>query len=315
MNSYNFVILTLSGAMETPLSSSKERQPNPNPSSPCPSPNPSPSRLWRPAAQRNLRNQWSKLLSSKNRWLSAASQGRSHATSLVNAHLSRRYMPDMDLGALRDMPGIRQKASEKLSQKQEVCRRGLLSSYEDMVSSVSHMVKASNLMRCFLKDSAVSHLVQFCDHPEDINDPGDGGGFPVFSFLSVPNFEKLAQELVEMFMLELNLKRLLVVELLSITCKESGGRSNSSSWSYEVYPGEFDDLRTNSMLSEESCKPHPPRIKDWPSGDPVTWQANQLPSREVLQVYLTTWLADVNIDINRIDDIFGMVEEEMQVKL
>lgn len=67
-----------------------------------PSPSPSPFRLWRPAAQRNIRNQWSKLLSAKDRWLSASSDGKLHATSVVNAFLSQRrvifsYFPELHL--------------------------------------------------------------------------------------------------------------------------------------------------------------------------------------------------------------------------
>jgi len=65
--------------------------PSPNPSSiPSPLP-PSATRLWRPAAQRNLRNQWSKLASQRQQWASASSSGKSHANSLVNAYLSQRY--------------------------------------------------------------------------------------------------------------------------------------------------------------------------------------------------------------------------------
>lgn len=65
-------------------------------SQPIPSSTPSPlpssmSRLWRPAAQRNLRNQWSKLASHRQQWASSSSSGKSHANSLVNAHLSQRY--------------------------------------------------------------------------------------------------------------------------------------------------------------------------------------------------------------------------------
>ena len=52
---------------------------------------PSVTRLWRPAAQRNLRNQWSKLASYKSQWVSSSAAGRSHATSLVNTDLSLRY--------------------------------------------------------------------------------------------------------------------------------------------------------------------------------------------------------------------------------
>lgn len=52
---------------------------------------PSVTRLWRPAAQRNLRNQWSQMVSYRQQWVSASTNARSNATSLVNAYLSQRY--------------------------------------------------------------------------------------------------------------------------------------------------------------------------------------------------------------------------------
>nr|XP_010919257.1 uncharacterized protein LOC105043418 [Elaeis guineensis] len=302
----------------TPLSSSRGEESgarNPTPSPPSTSTSPSPSRLWRPAAQRNLRNQWSKLLSTKDRWVSAVSEGRSCATSLVNAYLSRKYLPEMDLGVLKDMPGIRKKACDKLAQKQELYRNMLISSYKEMVVAVSHLVKASSSMRCFLKGSVAGPLVQFCDHPEDKNDFGDGGGIPVFSYFPISHFENLAQELVEMFALELSLKRLLVVELLSISCSQSTGQINGLKWSDEVYLGEFDDLRINGLYSEESCEPLRPQIKNWESCIRLTGHLDHPPKSEVLQVYLTTWLAEVNINMNRLSEIFATVEEEMQVRL
>ncbi|RVW85584.1 hypothetical protein CK203_037555 [Vitis vinifera] len=77
------------------------------PSSKTPQPPPSVIRLWRPAAQRNLRNQWSKLASYRQQWTSTASKGR--------------YMPAMELGVLSDMPNIRKKACMKLLKQQEIC--------------------------------------------------------------------------------------------------------------------------------------------------------------------------------------------------
>nr|XP_048329997.1 uncharacterized protein LOC112491685 isoform X3 [Ziziphus jujuba var. spinosa] len=50
---------------------------------------PSVSRLWRRAAQRKLRNQWSKLAAYRQQWASSSSAGKSHATSLVNAYLDQ----------------------------------------------------------------------------------------------------------------------------------------------------------------------------------------------------------------------------------
>lgn len=61
----------------------------PQPSSPLPS---SVLRLWRQAAQRNLRNRWTQLASYKDQWSSISSAARSHATALVNSHLSIRYI-------------------------------------------------------------------------------------------------------------------------------------------------------------------------------------------------------------------------------
>ncbi|KAJ0982010.1 hypothetical protein J5N97_010265 [Dioscorea zingiberensis] len=301
--------------MESPHASSAEKPSprNANPSSPSPSPS---SRLWRPAAQRNIRNQWSKLLSGKDRWFSAASEGRNHATSLVNAYLSCRYMPHMDLGVLKGMPRIREKACEKLTLKQELYCGKLLSSYKDMVAVVSDLVKASKSMRCFIKGSAASSLIQFSDTSGDMSDPGDGGGIPVFTHFSISEFENLVQEIVEMFELELSLKRLIVVELLSINEKEViGEQIDVSSWQTELYLGEFDNLQMIGLLSEESFLPLPSRLKDRNSNDNFIGRSCHQRSSEILQVYLTTWLADVNIDVNRIAEIFSIIEEEIQVKL
>ncbi|RVW58471.1 hypothetical protein CK203_105376 [Vitis vinifera] len=44
-------------------------------------------------------------------------------------------------------------------------------------------------------------------------------------------------------------------------------------------------------------------------------RSNQQPDHEILQVYLTTWLAEVNIDTHRVDEIFAVIGEEMHVGL
>ncbi|CAM0906808.1 unnamed protein product [Alopecurus aequalis] len=264
-----------------------------DPSSPTPSP--FSLRQWRPAAQRNLRNQWSRLFAAKSRWLAAAADGRSHASTLVNAHLSRSYMPGMDLGVLKDMPAIRDRASAKLAHKEVQCREMLLSAYKEMVLAVSDLVKASCAMRCFSEVSSSSPLVRFTGSQDDLNDSGDGGGAPVFKWISMSEFEDLAQELVEMFVSELQLKRLIVLGLLSIDLKEGAG--SSLEWSDELYDGELYEFPSNGLRSGASCPL------------PENWRA------DVLQVYLTSWLANVNIKMSRVDEIFGLVGEEMQIRL
>ncbi|OMO51210.1 hypothetical protein CCACVL1_29933, partial [Corchorus capsularis] len=260
--------------METP-------EPKAQSSTSSPMPPSSFARLWRPAAQRNLRNQWSKMASYRQQWLSSSSSARTHATSLVNAYLSQKYMPLMELGALKDMPDIRKKASLKLFKQQELHRSKILSSYKDMVTVVMHMVNASKSMRCFLKGASSSSLVQFSSSCEDINDTGDCGGVAVFGFWSISSFEKLAEELIQMFKLELSLKRLLVLELQSIGCEVS--QVNQLSWSDELYPGEFSDLKVCNLYSEETSEPVHPRLKDRKS-DESSLQSNRQPDHEILQV-------------------------------
>lgn len=168
-------------------------------------PPPSVTRLWRPAAQRNIRNQWSKLASCRKDWSSSSSSARSHATALINSYLSQRYMKAMELGVLSDMPDIRKKACWKLFKQQELYRNKLLSSYKSMVAAVVCMFNSSRSMRTFLKGTS-SSLIQFSSVSEGKNDDGDGGGIPVFTFLSVVSFEELARKFVRMFTSELSLK-------------------------------------------------------------------------------------------------------------
>lgn len=93
-------LLTRPSTMEAlnPATPYTPKSANPSPQTPSSSPSPSPSplaasssRLWRPTAQRNLRNQWSKLASLRQEWASSSSTGRVNAMSLVNAYLSMKY--------------------------------------------------------------------------------------------------------------------------------------------------------------------------------------------------------------------------------
>ncbi|XP_026391893.1 uncharacterized protein LOC113287371 isoform X2 [Papaver somniferum] len=189
------------------VSSSDVTESNPQTPKPTPSiPSPSVIRLWRPSAQRNLRNQWSKLVPLKQKWSSASSSGRTHATNFINSYLSRRHMPGMNLGVLKDMPNIRETACIKLVQQQELHQKRLLSSYREMAGVVSQMISICNSMRSFVKGPTGSPLIQYSSNNKEDNDNGDCGGIPVFKFFSISDFENLAKELVQMFGLELILK-------------------------------------------------------------------------------------------------------------
>ncbi|XP_057805091.1 uncharacterized protein LOC131020354 [Salvia miltiorrhiza] len=283
------------------------------PSSPFPSPSQSSSvaRLWRPAAQRNLRNQWSKLNSLLHDWRSAVSAGRSHATAIVNSYLSQKYMDGMEFGVLSDMANIRKKAFNKLFRQQELDRGKLLKSYRDMVGVLTDMVKICKSMRCYLRGTSNSPLAQFSFSSEDGSDSGDCGGIPVFTFCSIASFEALALEIARMFISELNLKRLLVVEFLSIY-DEKVAEAMGLQWSDELYEGEFDDLATLNLYSAETQKPNLPSLRHCNSST-SNMQSKRQQDSNVLQIYITTWLAEVNIDKCRVEEIFGIAGGEMHV--
>uniref|UniRef100_A0A7N0U2J6 Uncharacterized protein n=1 Tax=Kalanchoe fedtschenkoi TaxID=63787 RepID=A0A7N0U2J6_KALFE len=63
------------------------------------------------------------------RWASASSNGRSQATSLVNAYLSLIYMSAMKLGVSSDFPDVKENALRKLFKQQELHRRKLLKTF------------------------------------------------------------------------------------------------------------------------------------------------------------------------------------------
>ncbi|KAL8134845.1 uncharacterized protein LOC141713098 [Apium graveolens] len=287
-----------------------------SPSSSSSSSSSSNSRLWRPAAQRNLRNQWAFLSSFLHKWASLSSSARSHATSLVNSSLSLRYLSSRDLGVLTHMPGITNKASFKFIQHQELHRTKLLASYNNMVAIVNQMVTTAASMKCFLKGVDNTSILQYSNSSVNTADGGDGGGIPAFTFWSISSFEKLAEELTDMFILELNLKRLLVMEFVSISNEEDVRANIELRWLDELYPGEFDDLSKCRLYSTEACAPLLPKLKGREL-DKLKLQAEHQHkvNEDVLQVYLTTWLADVNIDKYRVDEIFTSVGEEMNVTL
>ncbi|XP_071702703.1 uncharacterized protein [Rutidosis leptorrhynchoides] len=261
------------------------------------------NRLWRPAAQRNMKNQWSRLNSLRQEWFSSSSAARSHATSLVNAYLSQRYMKDMELGVLSDMPDIQKKACSKLLKQQVVHRDKLLSSYKEMVATVVNMVNISSSLRCFHQVGTNSSHIRFSSNSEDANDEGDGGGVPLYTFWSISCFEKLALELVQMFKSELYLKRLLVIEFLPLKNKDVSIIKRLS-WCDEIYQGEFDDLRRCNFDHKD------PKLDGCCINETLMQPKNQ-PDSDVLQIYLTAWLTDVNIDKQRMEDIFSEVGEEM----
>jgi hypothetical protein len=53
---------------------------------------------------------------------------------------------------------------------------------------LSNLVNASRCMRCFSNVPANCAFAQYSDCQYDVNDSGDGGGVPVFKWLSILEF-------------------------------------------------------------------------------------------------------------------------------
>lgn len=76
------------------------------------------------------------------------------------------------------------------------------------------------------------------------------------------------------------LKRLLTKEFHIVGCEVL--QSDQTSWSWELYPGEFEDLSQCHLLTSK-CELLPPRLKGCMSDIPPEQGGSQL-SRETLQV-------------------------------
>ncbi|KAH7528944.1 hypothetical protein FEM48_Zijuj05G0131400 [Ziziphus jujuba var. spinosa] len=264
---------------------------------------PSVSRLWRRAAQRKLRNQWSKLAAYRQQWASSSSAGKSHATSLVNAYLDQINIKaslhakinvlDACIAGIgrclhsrdRDQFDMTKSNGVVNLRIHSVCMGSNAACYKSLfhkqlgqcstgvVTVVTHMVKTSKSMRCYLKGTSSSPLVQVSGCSEDKSDSGDGGGIPVwYDFIMTVLVFKLFRETS----IGAHVDAFSGVNLEEIT---SGGvaihwlRRKSGYWvhcSDELYPGEFDDFR-----------------RFYADMDAKSFE---------LQAYQTTWLAEVNID-------------------
>lgn len=101
------------------------------------------------------------------------------------------------------------------------------------------------------------------------------------------------------------------MELLSLGDERIPDLS-SLRWSEELYPGEFDDLGTCSLYSHGDSKPPlPSPVK----GEVESVQPRHQQDRDVLQIYLTTLIAEVNIERSRVGEIFAIIGAEMHVTL
>lgn len=207
----------------------------------------------------------------------------------------------MDFGVLKAMKGIQANSCKKFFHQGEVSFMELLKKFKELVENLSAMLKAKGRMRAYLRRPS-GNLVEFSDQRHLSEDTGDGDGLPVFSALSVSTHEMLAQELIDMFVTEIKIKWLIVSELHSLFYSGVEVDSTKKVASTELMQNIY--VETTLKLPEIFNKEHDALSMQQGSGAKV--------KREVLQVYLTAWLAEVNIRKSRKDEILRVVSEEMQ---
>ncbi|CAH8270808.1 unnamed protein product [Arabidopsis lyrata] len=128
----------------------------------------------------------------------------------------QRYMPMMELGVSSNMFDIKKNALKKLSKQQSAYRIKLLSSYKEMVPSHLYSSLALRKIQVML-EFVVASLFGTC-HIDMIT-------------------KKMAEEFVEMFIREVMIKGLLIMELISLSTEVPQPINNS--WLDELYHGEF----------------------------------------------------------------------------
>ncbi|GAQ85573.1 hypothetical protein KFL_002420070 [Klebsormidium nitens] len=237
-------------------------------------------RLWRPAAQRRVRTAFSSIASARADWAKASSRGLAAATALVNAHITKGFIGGMDIGILADLKGIKDSAKMKLRQRQEKHLANVVEAYEELVRTLSQMEEAASSMRTYLVAPNGSPIVRVANAEESklaeaAGDNGLGQGVPVYACLSLKTLESLAMEMVEFYKQELHVKFLLTSEFQALV----HGTPESSS-------------------DEDSAG--------------VARASGRAVSETTLQVYLTAWLGEALLDKSRLDEIVGIMSEEMQ---
>ncbi|GBG84855.1 hypothetical protein CBR_g39231 [Chara braunii] len=159
-------------------------------------------RLWRPAAQRGVRNGFSMIEGARLKWEEASSRGLAAATGIVNAHLSGRYLGQWDLGVLSDLEGIRECAAKKLQWQQGTYAEKLQDALEDLVASLASMDEAAASIRMYVNEIDTPSK----GSPSPLGENRNENVIPVYGALPLSAFENWARETVDMFHRELKVK-------------------------------------------------------------------------------------------------------------
>ncbi|EFH49786.1 hypothetical protein ARALYDRAFT_909132 [Arabidopsis lyrata subsp. lyrata] len=155
-----------------------------------------------------------------------------------------RYMPMMELGVSSNMFDIKKNALKKLSKQQSAYRIKLLSSYKEMVPSHLYSSLALRKIQVMLEFVVASlylifgmslHLVR----PKNKSSIVDSHVWSLrFGTCHIDMItKKMAEEFVEMFIREVMIKGLLIMELISLSTEVPQPINNS--WLDELYHGEF----------------------------------------------------------------------------
>lgn len=290
----------------------------------------SPGRLWRPLAQRAVRNAFSSLAAARARWEAAASKGLASATALVNAALSNRYVDSMDLGALKHMPDIRQLAKAKLRRQLRAHVLQLRAALADLGAAVR------------AAEAAAAELAALPRHLAGGGEPGPSGGgesplragLPPAGAATVDGATAGAREEgggsgaapaaggglpgLPPFCVDGAATPAGALDVVAFASLPLGvflalGDEMCAMWRKELATKRRVVLALELLGGGDVAAADAPGAATWrrSEGGSVGGPEGEPPGREALEVLLTAWMLEVHIDKARLDEIRDIVQDEI----
>jgi len=238
-------------------------------------------RLWRTAAQRCVRAAFTTMTTHRARWDKASDAGLGAATALVNALLSSFFVDTMALGALAQLPGLKERARDKWGLEMDCALQQLWAALGDLEGACLSLEAAAGTL-------ATAHFPTVGASPTPASPlPAMGldeaeQAVAVFSAFPLAAFRRMAARIVQMYRRELAAKRVVV---LALAAAREGGHK------VVAVDGEGEGEGARFELAEDSGAPRP--------------------SRETLQAYLATWLLSPELDEGQVEEVMAHVNAEI----
>mmetsp|Transcript_24861 Transcript_24861/g.47166 ORF Transcript_24861/g.47166 Transcript_24861/m.47166 type:complete len:245 (+) Transcript_24861:92-826(+) len=231
-------------------------------------------RQWRKLAQQRVRSSLNGVANARVQWQMAHGEGRAAAKEIANTHLSIRYLKSSDLGDLSDLPHLLSCATRKLQAQQSNGLALLAGAHKMLVDATSSMQAA--LAEGFEMESSLTW-----------NHECNAGSANSSTAI---NNDKAAGEKVY---------RVPLFSCLSLASIES-----LAAEILNMYHAELKVKRQIVLDMEELVNAKGDTLVD-PTGSPIDIQQR-------MEVCVTTWMIEPQINTSRLDEIMLLLEDDMK---